>query len=159
MYAKDTHAHTRTVVITSNTPYPRVCAYSCTRACTYTCVHTVLIAKWSLFEGVESAFSLKEQLVGCVGLLSHATFAMLYRAIVERTTFWQNGWIVSANENEFCKVKHIFVDDEDQFWLWQWPSAASSEKLPNHWCSDFCAKPLCDQPMKLWGTIFVVFQH
>ena len=87
MYAKDTHAHTRTVVITSNTPYPCVRTRVNVHVRTYTCVHTVLIANWSLFECVESVFSLKEQLVGHIELLSHATFAMLYRAIVERTTF------------------------------------------------------------------------
>ena len=52
---------------------------------------------WSQF------FSSKEQLVGCAGLVSHATFAILYKAIGGRMMFRQNECIVSANEIELRK--------------------------------------------------------
>ena len=95
-----------------------------------------------------SRFSSKEQLVGCVELVSHATFVILYQAIRERMTFWQNGWIVSASENELRKRDDIIDDAEDWFWLW---------KLLNHWCHDLHAKPLHDHPMKFGGPDFVVY--
>ena len=42
-------------------------------------MYTTIIANWS--------YSLKEQLVGSVRLVLHATFALLYLAIGERMTF------------------------------------------------------------------------
>ena len=68
------------------------------------CIRTVIIANWMLFECVESVFSL-EQLVGRVGLVSHATFAILYQAIGGRMMFRQNECIVSANGNELRKCE------------------------------------------------------
>ena len=88
MYAKDTHAHTYCGDYKLYTYTLSTSACVLVYTCMYTCVHTVFIAKWSLFECVESVVPLKEQLVGRVGyIVSHATFAILYQAIVERTMF------------------------------------------------------------------------
>ena len=39
MYAKETHAHTRTLMITSNTPYPRV--YTRVQVCVHVHAHSI----------------------------------------------------------------------------------------------------------------------
>ena len=147
------------------TPFPNYCilwglhVMHPIHACMLMCVHAHACSNYCHSLNVWSQFSLRRNswLVALDYVVSHATFATLYQAIVERMSFWQNGWIVRANENELSEAPFRRCWRRPVLWHWQWSSASHREKLLKHWCSDLHDKPLCNHLMKFGGTDFVLY--